>query len=274
LPRWVALEESDNELPIDLHNVAAVDTFVELIKVRDHAVMIELFPGPDQLWAEGPEGRFVHEIIVPFIRAAKPRNAKETQAESRQAVPSPSRGAAGLERRFPPGSEWLYAKLYAGPATLDQVLSDVVRPVVESVMRAGAADRWFFSRYCDPHWHLRLRFHGEPVHLQQVVLPVLQAATAALLTDGRLWRLQFDTYEREVERYGGPQGIELAERFFQVDSEAVLALVTLTRGDARGACVGGWPYREWIYYSLIWTSTSTRVAASSVQPVSPLQKSL
>jgi thiopeptide-type bacteriocin biosynthesis protein len=66
------------------------------------------------------------------------------------------------------------------------------------------------------------------------VLPALQAAAAPLLDDGRLWRVQLDTYEREVERYGGAEGIVLAERLFHADSEAVLALAALLPEDARG----------------------------------------
>jgi thiopeptide-type bacteriocin biosynthesis protein len=46
--------------------------------------------------------------------------------------------------------------------------------------------------------------------------------------------LQLDTYEREVERYGGAEGIVLAERLFQADSEAVLELLELYPEDARG----------------------------------------
>ena len=45
--------------------------------------------------------------------------------------------------------------------------------------------------------------------------------------------MQLDTYEREVERYGGPEGMLLAERLFEVDSEAVLDLLErLEEGDA------------------------------------------
>jgi thiopeptide-type bacteriocin biosynthesis protein len=137
-------------------------------------------------------------------------------------------------RRFPPGSEWLYAKLYTGVATADQVLREVVRPVTAAALHSGAADGWFFIRYGDPDWHLRLRFHGRPDRLHAEVLPALQAAAAPLLDDGRLWRVQLDTYEREVERYGGAEGVVLAERLFHADSEAVLALAGLLAEDARG----------------------------------------
>ncbi len=46
-------------------------------------------------------------------------------------------------------------------------------------------------------------------------------------------KVQLDTYEREVERYGGPQAIEIVERIFQADSEAVLEILDmLEEGDA------------------------------------------
>ena len=113
------------------------------------------------------------------------------------------------------------------------MLREVVRLVTAAAAGSGAADRWFFIRYGDPDWHLRLRFHGRPERLQGEVLPTLQAAAAPLLEDGRLWRLQLDTYEREVERYGGSAGIVLAEKLFHLDSEAVLEMLGLFPEDAR-----------------------------------------
>jgi thiopeptide-type bacteriocin biosynthesis protein len=128
----------------------------------------------------------------------------------------------------------LYAKLYTGAATADEVLTAVVRRVKEAALRSGAADGWFFIRYGDPDWHIRLRLHGEPGRLQHEVWPALRAAVAPLMDDGRIWRLQLDTYEREIERYGGAEGIVLAERLFHLDSEAALEIVELYPEDARG----------------------------------------
>jgi thiopeptide-type bacteriocin biosynthesis protein len=223
-------------LPLDLDNVLAVDTLVELIKGRDQARLVELFPGPDQLLARGPEGRFVHELVVPFVRrgAIATPQGRDAKAVVPRGSPPQDHATGSLRRSFPSGSEWLYAKLYAGPASLDQLLRDVIRPIVETALPTGAVDRWFFVRYGDPDWHLRVRFHGQPARLNGEVLPALQAAAAPLIDEGRLWRFQLDTYEREVERYGGPEGIELAERLFHADSEAVLALATQPSEDARG----------------------------------------
>jgi lantibiotic biosynthesis protein len=71
--------------------------------------------------------------------------------------------------------------------------------------------------------------------LHREVLPALQNSVNPLLDDGRLWRVQFDTYEREVERYGGEGGIVLAERLFHVESEVALALIEMLEpGDEGG----------------------------------------
>src|SRR5262249_22636366 len=183
LPRWIAVADADNELPIDLENALAVDTFVELIKGREQTTLVELFPGPDQLLARGPEGHYVHELVIPFVRRPAAETAK---LEDKQTLRNVQNARFSSPRTFPPGSEWLYVKLYTGPATLDQLLRDVIQPLVDGVLQTGAADRWYFIRYGDPHWHLRLRFHGAPARLDSDVLPALRAATAPLLRDGRL----------------------------------------------------------------------------------------
>jgi len=63
-------------------------------------------------------------------------------------------------------------------------------------------------------------------------LPALRVGAEALLQDGKLWTFRLDGYQRETERYGGPEGIELAEQIFQADSEAVLGLVESFAGGA------------------------------------------
>jgi len=223
MPRRVLLADGDNELLVDFENILSVEAGLDVIEGRREAVLFELFPQPGELCARGPEGRFVHELVVPFVRA---RETPRVNAPVTHAVP-----AGAIERSFLPGSEWLYAKLYLGRSTADAVLREVVGPVAREVQASGAVDSWFFIRYSDPHWHLRVRFHGDPRRLTSEVLPALEAAVAPLLADGRLWRMQLDTYDREIERYGGPAGIVLAERLFHADSEAVLATVDLLEGD-------------------------------------------
>ncbi|HEX2164230.1 MAG TPA: lantibiotic dehydratase, partial [Thermoanaerobaculia bacterium] len=220
VPRWAVLPDGDNELVVDLDNPLAVDAFLGLVRGRPRVQLAELFPAPDELCATGPAGRFAHELLVPFVRRREP---------TRAAAPPPPLPAA---RSFPPGSEWLYVRLYTGTATADRVLRHAVDRVVRPALAAGAADRWFFLRYGDPDWHLRLRLHGDPRRLAGEVLPALDDALAPLAADGQVWKVELGTYEREVERYGGPAGVALCERLFEADSEAAVAVLDLLAGDA------------------------------------------
>jgi thiopeptide-type bacteriocin biosynthesis protein len=225
LPRWISVVDGDNVLPLDLDNVLHVDSFVALVKNRSAATLQELFPSPGEMCASGPEGLFVHELVVPFVRT---RQASEDTA---RAVSSRARQAPLGPRTFAPGSQWLYAKLYTGTATADRVLHEVVAPLVDESLSAGDAESWFFIRYADPRWHLRLRLRGDPERLVTRVLPRLHARTEALLADGRLAKIQLDTYEREVERYGGDRAMLLSEEIFRADSDAVLAILSGMSGD-------------------------------------------
>jgi thiopeptide-type bacteriocin biosynthesis protein len=155
----------------------------------------------------------VHQLVIPFVNPV--------QAAARV---GPARAQAACIRRFTPGSEWLYVKLFSGSASIDGIL-DRLAHAAEAALTSDAADRWFFIRFGDPDWHLRLRVHGVPERLLRETLPMLHTLAKPLLDAGHLWRVQLDTYEREVERYGGDDGIELAEQLFHADSEAVLALV-------------------------------------------------
>jgi thiopeptide-type bacteriocin biosynthesis protein len=222
IPRLASLADGDNELLVDFDNVLSVDTFLDVIEGRDRARLLETFPGPDQLFAGGPEGHFVHEMVIPLV--FEPKAGAAPARPPRPQLPA-------VRRSFTPGTEWLYVKLYTGTATADGLLREVVAPVVRETLGTGAADSWFFIRYSDPDWHLRVRFHGDPRELHAAVLPALGAAASPLLDDRRLWKLQLDTYEREVERYGGPEGIALAEHLFHADSEAILGLLDLLEGD-------------------------------------------
>ncbi|HEV7237617.1 MAG TPA: lantibiotic dehydratase [Thermoanaerobaculia bacterium] len=223
MPRYVVLSDGDNELLVDFENALAFDAVIDLVRKREEITLTELFPAPDELCAEGPEGRFFHELIVPFTRRP---------VASPVPVDVPKVPSLLIARTFPPGSEWLYAKLYTGTATADRVLCEELAPLAAEAVASGAARRWFFIRYADPNWHLRVRFQGDPTALRERVQPALEAMAQRLVDAGAVWKVQFDTYEREVERYGGPEAIELAEEIFYRDSEAVVAMLESCSGDA------------------------------------------
>jgi len=226
LPRWVCLVDGDNVLPVDLDNVVSVDAFVRTVRHRDEALLEELFPGPDELVAEGPGGHHAVEVVVPLVQDRAPAPA----APASVADSAPAAVPATVRRVFPPGSEWTYVKLYAGSATADRLLPETVAPLARRLLGAGAADRWFFLRYHDAGFHLRVRFHGDAGAIRAELDPLV----ARLVDAGLIHDALHGTYRREVERYGGPEGISLAEAVFHADSEAVVDLLDRFEPGAAG----------------------------------------
>jgi len=221
LPRYAALIDDARELLVDFDNVLSIDTFVESIKKQNRATLVESFvTDPDQLLVTGPEGRYVSDVIIPLVRTSKPDRELPIAAPIR---------VSNTDRKFPPGSEWLYVKLYAGKSSVDRILR-VIGPTIEHAVDSGAVDRWFFLRAADPFSQLCLYFHGNPTVLRHQIQEPLQEAVGNLLHAGTLWRIQIDTYEREFEKYGGLEGMALAEAVFQADSETVMSLMSVYPG--------------------------------------------
>ena len=217
LPRFIVLHEADNELPVDLENTLSIEVLCDLLSKRRGAELREMFPPPDELCATGPDGRYVHEVVVPFVREISGDVLTPPRTSAvRDSVVSP---------RYIPASEWLYAKIYTGTATADRILRDAIGPLVVRLRHEAMLERWFFIRYADPGYHLRIRFFSKDSSLWNKGLPLLRSALSALVDLGAISRVQLETYEPEVVRYGGSEGMELAEQLFHFDSDATLALL-------------------------------------------------
>jgi lantibiotic biosynthesis protein len=214
LPKYVGLEDGDNILPVDLDNGLSIDAFVSTLAKRKQLTLVELFLDSERLAACGPEGLFTNEVLVPFIRTEGRSHA--TLSETRTPT---------TQRAFPPGSEWLYVKIYCSRGSVDDILRGPITQTLEAAR--GLYDQWFFLRYDDPHSHLRIRFHGEAKVLSGELLPILTKQLRSHIASGRVRKVVLDTYERELERYGGDNAMSLVERFFWEDSKAAVDLVRL-----------------------------------------------
>jgi thiopeptide-type bacteriocin biosynthesis protein len=226
-PRWLVFADGDNALTIDLDNGLLVDAFVHILRRRSEAVVREMYPAGGNSAILGPEGHFSHEIAVPFIR-------RPTELSKGPDI-GPAFFHRTLERgkrSLAPGGEWVYVKLYGTPATLDSLLLSNVAPMIEEAFACGGVSRWFFVRYSDPDFHLRIRLDSECGQNSHSILQFVHDTINSLVSQGKIWRLQFDTYEREIERYGGLDGVVTAEDIFWADSDAVVRILQWLDGDS------------------------------------------
>jgi thiopeptide-type bacteriocin biosynthesis protein len=140
--------------------------------------------------------------------------------------------------------------IYSGAC--DAVLLEAVEPFVRACESRGWIDRWFFIRYGERGPHVRLRLHGVRAVLERDVAPALRDHLAGLfpgVAEGfpeqpspgpgsGVSHVATVPYEPETDRYGGPEGVLLAEEFFGLSSEAALDLLRGTRRDERSSRLG------------------------------------
>ncbi|MFF2808875.1 lantibiotic dehydratase [Streptomyces sp. NPDC058000] len=235
VPRHVLLVRADNHLAVDLDDPLHLMVFRDEVRRGAGLVVLEQFGGSHgRRWLTTPDGAHACEFVFPvFARRPSgkapeaPQSRERTGPATAVRAPLPDRAA----QAHLPGGEWLYAKVYAPDALQGQLLArHVPRLTRPELLTAAGADSWFFLRYADPDPHLRLRFHGKPGPLWSVLLPELQRWVAELRAAGLADRLVLDTYDPEIERYGGPGALVHAERVFHADSEAVLDQLSLPTG--------------------------------------------
>ena len=225
IPPLVYLSWADNRLLYNLEDPAQVDDLRgELGRARDQnqCLLQEALPGPEHAWLPSADGghRIVELVVSLGLRDTAPIT---TAAASNERLPS-SIIEPGVRLR-PPGSDWLYLKIYGPRGGEDELLAGPLRSLCREIDETRVADEWFFVRYADPDAHLRLRFRGAPERLSETLFPRLCTWASRLVADGRCQKFVFDTYDREVERYGGADGTAAAEALFSADSRAVVDLL-------------------------------------------------
>lgn len=131
-------------------------------------------------------------------------------------------------RKFIPGSEWLYFKIYTGVKTADELLIRILYSFMCELIEEKLIDKYFFIRYSDPKFHIRFRIHIPDSKNFSEIFQRFYAIFQPEVIGGIVSCVKCDTYERELERYG-LESMELSEKLFHVDSHAVLnILITLS----------------------------------------------
>ena len=214
LPRYVQLIEGDSKLLLDLEFGPTQQILLDEMTKRK-VVLFEWFSDQLQPWVKQGDDDYESEIIIPF------KTLNTTVKPVRRSLSLP------IHRKFYPGQEWLYIKIYCNEIVADELLRDVFKPLSYKIRQETWSDKQFFVRYTDPDFHLRVRFHC--VHQQQesvlkLIFPILET----YVVDGFVERYQIDTYDRETERYGS-ELIDDCETLFDSDSQMVCSFLATTQ---------------------------------------------
>ncbi len=213
LPRLFKLVQQDRQLVFDQQQQGDVDLFISTIEGSSHVHITEVTP------FETCTGTVSDDIgcqYNAFILPTAPINIQGAGI-----VPSVS---TKVRRKFIPGSEWLYLKLYQPAANTNRLLKRL-KPLLLPAGKNESGNKWFFVRYADPAPHIRIRFLIDPRESGSWLTALRQLITTE--ADHHLIReVQVDTYNRELERYA-MVNIADAESHFAASSRLiVLGLIT------------------------------------------------
>jgi thiopeptide-type bacteriocin biosynthesis protein len=127
----------------------------------------------------------------------------------------------------------LFAILYAPRERHEEILADFATPIARDVRGAAELSSLFFARYNVPSWQVRFRILGRPDWVSGPVRERVERDLRSLHDTGVIEDAEIAEYDREIERYGGEEGMALAERLFLHDS---LACLDFMEAERQGKC--------------------------------------
>lgn len=126
-----------------------------------------------------------------------------------------------IQKHFILGDEWAYFKIYSGPKTLEKILLNEIANLAGVLYKEKVIDQFFFIRYADPDYHIRIRFHLTDITGLIRVIEKLNASLKYYIDNWLVWKLTADTYSREIKRYG-EKTIHNAESLFCLNSMVII----------------------------------------------------
>ena len=209
MPKYIQISEGDKQLMLDLRNSICIQILHDELNSNGSLLIEDGGVLAGNRWIEPRDIRSCQEVIVPFVKMIPPQ--KKGANKSDDAVRT---SEIALERQLP-GGEWLYAKIYASQIAIDEIVAMHLPKFIESHCPGVP---YFFVRYKDRDNHLRLRFRCDSGHQQHNIQDALQEWMRGLQVVDLVKEAQFDSYERELDRYGGRRALSLCEEYFYHDS--------------------------------------------------------
>ncbi|WNB18527.1 lantibiotic dehydratase [Marivirga arenosa] len=209
LPETIAVKKGDNELPLRLSDEISLRILWDHLRKDKNIEVIEWLHFDN---TNTNEQKFTNQFILSLYQEDKKESIERNWFSNNSS-----------RRYFLPGTEVISLKIYCGSFISDHLLELILNRLGEEVADNQTVNKFYFVRYTDPHYHLRIRFflkdYSHKTYLQ--VFSSLMEQIHVYKEEGLIWKIELDTYERELKRYS-PLDIELVESIFYHDSKCFL----------------------------------------------------
>lgn len=223
LPQKFMVSEGDQQLVFDQCVPEDMVLFRETMRSSKQMILREYLPlNANKPVITSRSGNQYHLQCNAFMLPDEPMNLPEIPDH---AALEHSR----VQRKFIPGTEWLYLKLYVPRLSVNRLLLQL-QSVIRKRFPHGRISRWFFIRFEDHAPHVRLRFKIDPQDID-AILAALRQVLEANVHQHLIREYQLDVYSRELERYQAG-GIEETEEFFWYSSSFVVQFLKMLKAGA------------------------------------------
>jgi lantibiotic biosynthesis protein len=208
MPNLLLYVEGDNELLLDFTNETSIQIWLNLIKNKPFVFLKEF------LWnSDSTMQSTLNQYVATIINTEKKYFPSPIQQENDIDLIS-------VKRELCLDSDWIYLKLYCGAGSADTILLRTILPILQEMAKYEMIKKWFFIKYHDTDYHIRLRFQ---LHEGFLLDDALKIIYQHLHANKSIWKIQPENYVREIERYG-INSIEFSESIFCMDSEMSIEL--------------------------------------------------
>lgn len=223
VPSTYYLKEYDKKILIHLENKTLVDIVIKKVKKEKHITLVEVLDNFDNLLLkDSDENFYLNEVILTFFPNESnysDDNYTDTNCIDKKINANCNVIQNDKIHKFLMGdSGWIYIKLYGFIGREEELIGHYIKDFCDDLYEKGLLKKHFFIRYRDPKLHLRLRMQFHNNIFNSSLFNNLNSWLHILESNGLISKVTYDTYEREIIRYGGLELIEDAENVFYKDS--------------------------------------------------------
>lgn len=210
---------------IELYNQGHIDRFVNLVQL-DNFILLdleniysekilkkELLKNEDYIELEEAEHLINNSSIYKEYEFVVPINIQSKSHEER--INNVTLFKDSKKRILTINDSLIYIKIYFSLGYREEILQEL-----HMYLTKENISDYFFIQYNDPKPHIRLRLFSSPENLIHDLKIIEYLHSFEFVK-----KIDIADYEREIERYGGEEKIELAEEIFKKDSKNILQLI-------------------------------------------------
>lgn len=240
LPKYVYCgSNDDNKLLLNLNNTRCRKILYNEVCVKKQNISLKKFDHTLECPISYNGSNYCGEVFIPLLK----NQLSDVLKKDKRAAMNPVRNFMAVdlddiqtinnvrtkrisneniptycaERTKKPFDNWLYFNIYENTKMTERFISTEMNTFLENLRNQGKINKYFFIRYIDPKNHIRLRICADKDKLISIY-PEIDKWLESMIEKNYILRFTIDCYDREIERYGGSQLIDLAENVFCEDS--------------------------------------------------------